>query len=315
MLAVVASDGAVSVEERPDPQPGTGEILVRVRAAGLNGADLLQRAGRYPPPDGLPADRLGLEVAGVVESCGPQATRFAPGDAVMGLVSGGGQSELVVLHERVAMAVPDRIPWPVAGGFPEVFTTAHDAIVTQCGLRSGERLLVNGAAGGVGTAAVQIAVQLGATVVASVRASERRGGVAALGAEAVGPDEAHGLGPFDVVLELVGAPNLAADLKALATGGRLVVIGTGAGSRGEIDLGQLMIRRATLRGSTLRARPLEEKAAAARLVERHVVPLLADGRLQVPIEATYSIADAAQAYDRFEGGAKLGKIVLTAGYP
>jgi NADPH:quinone reductase-like Zn-dependent oxidoreductase len=313
VLAVVAVEGNVEVQERPDPEPGTGEILVRVRAAGLNGADLLQRAGRYPPPDAVALDRLGLELAGVVEACGPVVTRFAPGDAVMGLVTGGGQAELVVLHERLAMPVPPGTPWPVAGGFAEVFTTAHDALVTQCGLRSGDRLLVNGAAGGVGTAAVQVGVQLGAGVVASVRALELRGALAELGAEAVAPEEAHERGPFDVVLELVGAPNLSANLQALATGGRIAIIGTGAGARAEIDLGRLMVARAVLRGSTLRARPLEEKALAARLVEHQVVPLLAAGRIQVPLAATFPLAEAAAAYDRFAAGAKLGKIVLTLG--
>lgn len=228
----------------------------------------------------------------------------------MGLVTGGAQAELVVIHERLAMPVPTGTPWPVAGGFPEAFTTAHDAIVTQCGLRSGERLLVNGAAGGVGTAAVQIGSCLGASVVASVRSEESRAAVAALGAEAVSPEEAHGLGPFDVVLELVGAPNLGPNLHALALGGRIAVIGTGAGREAPLDLTRLMVRRATLRGSTLRARSLEEKALAARQVERQVLPLLASGRVRVPIESTFSFEDAAAAYDRFERGRKVGKIVL-----
>lgn len=311
MQAVVATDGKVATEERPDPDPGTGELLVRVHAAGLNGADLLQRAGRYPPPDTVAPDRLGLELAGVVERCGPGVTRFAAGDAVMGIVSGGAQAELVVIHERLAMPVPAGTPWPVAGGFPEVFTTAHDALVSQCGLRSGDRLLVNGAAGGVGTAAIQIARNLGARVVASVRAAERRPAIAELGAQAVGPSEAHALGPFDVVLELVGAPNLEANLQALATGGRISIIGTGAGARTEINLGHLMIHRAVLRGSTLRARPFEEKALAARLVERQVLPLLEEGRIVVPIEATFPLSQAPAAYERFERGAKVGKIVLT----
>lgn len=311
MLAAVAFEGKVVVEERPDPLPGTAELLVRVRAAGLNGADLLQRAGRYPPPDAMAPDRLGLELAGVVESLGPGATRFKRGDRVMGLVTGGAQSELVVVHERLAMPVPEGISWPTAGGFPETFTTAHDAVVRQCGLRSGERLLVNGAAGGVGTAAVQIGLCLGASVVASVRSSGQREGLAALGAEACDPDDAHGLGPFDVILELVGSPNLGPDLRALALGGRIAVIGTSAGSEATIDLTTLMVRRATVRGSTLRSRSLEEKALAARFVEREVLPLLEAGKLTVPVEATFSLEDAPRAYDRFEAGKKLGKIVLT----
>jgi NADPH2:quinone reductase len=310
--AVVATEGEVVLEERPEPVPGTGELLVRVKAAGLNGADLLQRAGRYPPPGSVPADRLGLELAGIVESCGDGVSRFGPGDAVMGIVAGGAQAELVTIHERHAMPVPSGLAWPEAGGFPEAFTTAHDALITQCGLRSGERLLVNGAAGGVGTAAVQIAAALGASVVASVRAESRRPAIAALGAAAVSPEEAHGLGPFDVVLELVGAPNLAANLQALATGGRIAIIGIGAGARAEVDLGALMVRRATLHASTLRARPFEEKALAARLVERQVLPLLEAGHIRVLVEATYPLSEAKAAYERFEQGAKAGKIVLTS---
>ena len=280
------------------------------RAAGLNGADLLQRAGRYPPPPGTPADQPGMEFAGEVEAAGAGATRFSPGDRVMGIVAGAAQAELVVVHERVAMPVPDGLSWPEAGGFPEVFTTAHDALFTQCGLRLGERLLVNGAAGGVGVAAVQLAVANGSSVVASVRSPERREALASFGATPAAPDDAFGLGPFDVVLELVGGPNLPADLDALATGGRISVIGIGAGATAEVGLGLLMARRARVHGSTLRVRPLEEKALAARLVERHVLPQLAAGRVRVPVEATFPLSDVGAAYERFAAGGKLGKIVL-----
>ncbi len=310
MRAAVIVEGAVGCDERPDPVPGAGELLVRVRAAGLNGADLLQRAGRYPPPPGTPADQPGMEFAGEVEAAGAGATRFSPGDRVMGIVAGAAQAELVVVHERVAMPVPDGLSWPEAGGFPEVFTTAHDALFTQCGLRLGERLLVNGAAGGVGVAAVQLAVANGSSVVASVRSPERREALASFGATPAAPDDAFGLGPFDVVLELVGGPNLPADLDALATGGRISVIGIGAGATAEVGLGLLMARRARVHGSTLRVRPLEEKALAARLVERHVLPQLAAGRVRVPVEATFPLSDVGAAYERFAAGGKLGKIVL-----
>ncbi|HUZ20468.1 MAG TPA: zinc-binding dehydrogenase [Acidimicrobiales bacterium] len=310
MRAAVIVEGAVTCAERPDPVPGTGELLVRVRAAGLNGADLLQRAGRYPPPPGTPPDQPGMEFAGEVEAVGAGATRFSAGDRVMGIVAGAAQAELVVVHERVAMPVPDVLSWPEAGGVPEVFTTAHDALFTQCGLRPGERLLVNGAAGGVGIAAVQLAVVSGSSVVASVRSPERREALASFGATPAAPDDAFGLGPFDVVLELVGGPNLPADLDALAIGGRISVIGIGAGGRAEVGLGLLMARRARVHGSTLRARPLEEKALAARLVERHVLPQLAAERVRVPVEATFPLADVGAAYERFAAGNKLGKIVL-----
>ena len=169
MRAATIRDGKVFVEQHPDPEPGAGQVLVRVHGAGLNGADMMQLAGRYPAPPGSPQDIPGLELAGVVEALGPGATRFAEGDRVMGIVGGGGQAELAVVHERQLMAVPDGVGFPDAGGLPEVFTTAHDAVFTQAALRPGERLLINGAAGGVGTAAIQLAHAAGAHVTASVR--------------------------------------------------------------------------------------------------------------------------------------------------
>jgi NADPH2:quinone reductase len=185
MRAATMRDGEVVVEEHPDPEPGSGEILVRVRAAGLNGADLLQRRGMYPAPKGSHPDIPGLELAGEVVGRGPGAERFAEGDRVMAIVGGGGQAELATLHERQAMPVPDGLDWPAPGGVPEVFTTAHDAVFTQSGLRAGERLLVHGAAGGVGTAAVQLGRGAGAHVTATVRNPDARDAVAELGAHEV----------------------------------------------------------------------------------------------------------------------------------
>src|SRR3954470_13019975 len=169
MRAAVIADGDVAVQERPDPEPGAGEVVVRVRAAGINGADMLQRKGAYPAPPGSPPDIPGLELAGEVAALGPGAQRFAEGDRVMAIVGGGGQAELCVVHERQLMPVPSTLEWPQAGGLPEVFTTAYDAIFTQCGLAAGERLLVHGAAGGVGTAGVQLGAATGAHVTATVR--------------------------------------------------------------------------------------------------------------------------------------------------
>jgi NADPH:quinone reductase len=249
-----------------------------------------------------------------VAALGPDAGRFRVGDRVMAVVGGGGQAELAVVHERTAMPVPDRLGWAEAGGFPEVVTTAHDALFTQCGLGLGDRLLVHGAAGGVGTAAVQLGAAAGARVVASVRNHALHAAVAALGAErVVDPAETTGAGPFDVILELVGAPSFPANLDALATGGRIVVIGVGAGATVQLDLRTLMTRRARLLASTLRARPLEQKAAAARRVEAAALPLAAAGRLRVPVAATYPLDQAAEAYRRFAAGGKLGKIVLLTG--
>jgi NADPH:quinone reductase-like Zn-dependent oxidoreductase len=229
----------------------------------------------------------------------------------MAVVGGGGQAELATVHERQLMPIPDGLSFTEAGGVPEVFTTAHDAIFTQASLRPGERLLVQGAAGGVGTAGVQLGATAGAHVTASVRNADLRAGVAELGAhEVIEPEGFAERGPFDVVLELVGAPNLAGDLQALATSGRIVVIGIGGGAKAELNLGAMMGKRATVRASTLRPRPLEEKALTARAMERHVLPLFERGALRVPIAATYPLDAVAEAYERFTAGAKLGKIVL-----
>jgi len=309
--AATIRDGEVLVEEHPDPEPGSGQVLVRVRGAGVNGADMLQRKGRYPAPPGSPPDIPGLELAGEVAGLGPGATRFEEGDRVMAIVGGGGQAELAVVHERQLMAVPDVVEFPAAGGLPEVFTTAHDVLFTQAGLRVGERLLVHGGAGGVGTAAVQLGHATGAHVTATVRNADLRDAVAALGAdEVIDPEGFEEQGPFDVVLELVGAPNLPANLKALGTDGRIVVIGVGAGAKAELNLLALMGKRARIMASTLRARPLEEKAATARALERQALPLFERGALRVPVAETFALDDVAAAYDHFAAGGKLGKIIL-----
>ncbi len=310
MRAVTIRDTELSVEDHPDPQPGAGEVLMRVRAAGLNGADMMQRRGLYPAPPGAPQDIPGLELAGEVLACGEGAMRFAPGDRVMGIVAGGGQAEQAVVHERILMPVPERLSWPEAGGLPETFTTAHDALFTQCELKAGERLLVHGGAGGVGTAAIQLARAAGARVIATVRNEETRGAVSELGAEVIAPAAFAEHGPFDVILELVGAPNLSDNVKALNTCGRIVVIGIGAGAKAELNLRDLMTRRGTVRASTLRPRPLEEKAFTARALERSVLPLVGAGEVRVPVAATYPLEQAVEAYDRFATGGKLGKIVL-----
>src|SRR5947209_3653807 len=281
MRAATVRDGEIVVAEHADPQPGAGEVLVRVRAAGLNGADMLQRAGAYPAPPGSPPDIPGLELAGEVAELGAGARRFAQGDRVMAVVGGGGQAELAVVHERQLMPVPEALDWPAAGGVPEV-----------------------------GTAAIQLGRATGASVVATVRDRARHAEVAALGADVIGPDGFAEHGPFDVVLELVGAPNLSSNLEALAPGGRVVVIGVGAGAKGELNLLAVMGKRARISGSTLRPRPLEEKALTARLMERHVLPLLARGEVRVPVSDSFPLDRAADAYERFAAGGKLGKIVL-----
>jgi NADPH:quinone reductase-like Zn-dependent oxidoreductase len=310
MRAATIRDGQIAVEEHPDPTPQTGELLVRVRGAGLNGADMAQLAGFYPAPPGAPQDIPGLELAGEVVATGDGVERFEEGDRVMSIVAGGGQAELAVVNERIAMPVPDELDWVAAGGTPEVFFTAHDALFTQAGLTVGERLLVHGAAGGVGMAAVQLATMAGARVTATVRNEHCREQVAALGVNAIAPDEFVEAGPFDVVLELVGAPNWPGNLEALALRGRIVVIGVGAGANIELDLRAVMMKRARIMASTMRARPLEEKAVATRLVEKAVLPGFVSGDLSVPVAATYPLDAVAEAYERFQAGGKLGKIVL-----
>jgi putative PIG3 family NAD(P)H quinone oxidoreductase len=308
--AATIRDNEIVIEEHPDPEPGKGEVLVRVHAAGLNGGDMMQRRGLYPAPPDSPQDIPGMELAGEVVARGPIAERFELGARVMAIVGGGAQAELCVVRERELMPVPDALDWVAAGGVPEVFATAHDALITQGELRPGEHLLVHGGAGGVGTAAIQLARAAGARVTATVRDESLRAEVADLGADAIACEGFAEHGPFDVILELVGAPNMPDNLNALATGGRIAVIGVSAGAKTEINLLALMSKRARIHGSTLRARPLEQKALVARLVEHEVLPLFDIGALRVPIADTFPLSDAAAAYDRFAAGGKLGKVVI-----
>lgn len=307
----------VRLEERPDPAVSGDDVLLAVRYAALNGADLSQRAGRYPAPPGSPPDVPGIETAGTVIACGPTALRFQVGDRVFGIVGGGGLADRVLVHERHVAPVPENLDELGAAAVPEVFVTAHDAIVTQAGLKSGELLVVSGANGGVGTAAVQIGVVAGARVLATVRSPEVRAQVAELGAEAIAPEElverAQAMGGADVVLELVGAPNLDADFDALAVKGRIAVVGTGAGDEAQLALRKLMGKRVRLFGTVLRARPLEEKAAAVQAFGREVVPHLASGRMVPLVDRVFPAEDAAAAFDRMAGPGKLGKVLLDFG--
>lgn len=311
MRAVAMDRGEVIVRELPTPTPGDGEILVRVHAAGLNAADLLQLAGRYPAPSGSPTNIPGLEFAGEVEERGPAANRFSIGDRIMALVGGGAQAESAVVHERMAMPIPDSLSWDRAGGLPQAFTTAHDALFTQGRLEMGERLLVSGGAGGVGTAAIQLGRSTGAQVFATVRNEFLHDKISALGATVIDKQQSPNLRAFDIVLELIGAPYLEQNLHALDSGGRLVVIGTGAGNEFSLNLHTLMEKRAAIYGSALRTRSLEEKAQAARLIERHVLPLVSKGEVTVPIDKTYPPQDVAAAYRDFGAQGKLGKLILS----
>jgi putative PIG3 family NAD(P)H quinone oxidoreductase len=311
VYAVTIVEGELVWRQHPDPEPRPGDLLVAVRAAGVNAADLVQRKGFYPAPPGSPPDIPGLELAGEVVGLGDGTSRFALGDRVMAVTGGGGQAELALVPESTVLPVPDDMAWEQAGAFPEAFSTAHDALFTRGRLSEGETVLISGAAGGVGSAAVQLAHAAGARVVASVRSPERHAQVAELGAdEVVLPDQAADHGPFDVSLELVSAQGVADVLPVLAIGARVVVIGVGAGPQLDVNLLALMQRRASIAGSMLRSRTIAEKAEVARAVENQVLPLLAVGRLTVPIAEEFPLARADAAYAHFAAGGKFGKVVL-----
>jgi NADPH:quinone reductase-like Zn-dependent oxidoreductase len=309
--AIVIEDGQLVWRERSDPEPGESELLVAVRAAGVNGADLAQRQGVYPAPPGWPADIPGLEMAGEVVTAGSRVTKFVAGDRVMALVGGGAQAQLATVDETHALPVPAAMAWPEAGGFMEAFATAFDALFAQAGIGMGDRLLVTGAAGGVGSAAVQMAALAGARVVASTRHAAQKAALEELGAaDVIAPGEEAAYGPFDVVLELVGAASLPSALRQLAPLGRAVVIGVGSGAEVELDLRLLMGRRGRISASQLRARSRAEKAALITVLGARTLALLGSGRLRVPVGVTFPLEDAAAAYERFGAGGKLGKIVL-----
>jgi NADPH:quinone reductase len=293
MRAAVIVDGRLEIQERPDPVPGDGEVLIHVRACGINGADILQRAGNYPAPPGAPQDIPGLECAGETER----------GDHVMALLPGGGHAELVVVHESHVLPVPETVGWPEAGGFVEVFATAHDALFTQAELMPGERLLVNGAAGGVGIAGVQLGSEAGATVTGVARHHLEQ--IVELGAT-----DTKASGAYNVILELVGGDHLRTDFERLDSKGRIAVIGVGAGATVEVNFHLLMRARGRVHGSTLRSRSRAEKADVIRRLREDVLPLLEEGRVTVPVHATYPLDQAEEAYDAFAAGGKFGKIVL-----
>ncbi len=311
----------LELRDAPLPEPGRGEIRVRVHATALNRADLLQRRGHYPAPAGWPADVPGLEYAGTVDACGARVERWRGGERVMGLVGGGAYAEAVVVHEREAIAVPDGVALTDAAAIPEAFVTAHDALVTRLGVRAGEWLLIHAVGSGVGTAALQIALASGVRVVGTARSAWKLERAAALGLraavdvsrEAIADAVAACTGGagVDAVLDLVGAAYLDANLASLAELGRMVCVGTVSGAKAEIDLSRVLRGRLTIVGTVLRARPLEQKIAAARRFEREIVPLLADGRVRPVVDRVLACADAAEAHRAMEANENFGKIVLS----
>lgn len=307
--------GAVQV-----PEPGPGELLVRVEAAGLNRADILQRRGFYPAPPGAPANVPGLEYAGHVERTGPGVTTFARGDAVMGIVGGGGMSTHVVVHEREALRVPAGMPIEHAAAIPEVFLTAYDALFDQAALALGDELLVHAVGSGVGTAALQLGVAVGAHVVGTSRTADKLARCQPLGLHeglvVQEPTFANELGSrtggrgCDVILDLIGASYLAENIKALAPGGRLIVVGLLGGATAELPLGVLLAKRARIFGTVLRSRALEEKAALAQSFTRHALPLFAQGKLKPIVDTVMPMSEVRAAHARMESNDSFGKVVL-----
>lgn len=297
--------------ERDTPEPGPFDVVVAVRAAGVNAADLLQRRGLYPAPAGSPADVPGLELAGVVVVVGERVVEPLLGRRVGAVVGGGAQATHCVVPSEHLLFLPEHIGWAEAGGFPEAFTTAYDALVSQGHLEAGQRVLISGATGGVGVAGVQIAHAFGANVIAVTRTDEHHDELRALGAdETVTVDEVGSVEGVDVVLELLGAPHLSAAQRILNPFARVVVIGVGAGSRVEIDLLNIMRTRSTLTGSTLRSRSRNEKADVARLIGDTLIPRWTKGELKVPLAQVFDLRNADAAYEYFSKPGKFGKVVL-----
>jgi NADPH2:quinone reductase len=303
----------IAIEERPDPVPGKFEVLIAPSFSGMNPADVLQRLGKHPVPAGSPKDVPGLETAGTIVAVGDGVSAFEVGDRAMGLVGGGGHASMVVAHERELMAVPEILDDLHAAAVPEAYLTAYDAIVSQSGLRAGDVLLVNGASGGVGTAAVQMARSLDVTVIASVRSESVRAKVAALGVEALGVEEAFArvreLGGADVVLELVGGMHLADDVSSLALRGTVILV-AGKGDDPVLSMSELMGRRGHVIGTGLRRRPLEEKAALTQDFAKRVLPLIASGEITPIVDRTFPIEQAADAFDALGEPGKFGKLLL-----
>jgi NADPH:quinone reductase len=323
-------DGTIEVREHPDPEPGPGEVLVRIAGAGLNRADLMQRAGFYPAPPGSPADIPGMEFAGTVEGLGDGVEHPTVASRVFGVTGGGAQAELATVPAGQCAAVPDGLDLVAMGGVPETFVTAHDAMCTQAGIAPGEWMLVHAVGSGVGTSAVQLAKARGARVVGTSRTADKLEACVPLGLD-------HGIVPatradgsldvaalvdqiravadpgVDVVLDLVAGAYVEADVAAAAPGARIVLIGTLAGARATVPILTVMQRRLRLFGTVLRPRTRAEKAAATDAFVRDVVPLLAARTIAPVVEAVMPLADATAAYDRLATDATIGKIILHAG--
>jgi NADPH2:quinone reductase len=311
----------IQIQDVPPPEPGPEQALVRVHASALNRADVMQRQGNYPAPPGAPASIPGLEFAGVVEAVGDGVTGIAVGERVFGLTAGGGQAEYIVSHERLLVRVPDNLDFKEAGGVPEVFITAHDALFTQGGLAPGERVLIHAVGSGVGTAAVQLAHSAGCMVIGTARTADKLERSAALGLDVgidtsqqdfaeVVHDKARGQG-VHVCIDFIGGPYLDNNLKALAVKGRLVLVSMLGGPQTQISLSAILSKRLRMVGTVLRARPLEEKATATRLFAERVVPLLASGRIRPIVDRVFPLDQLAHAHRYMQSNQNFGKIVIS----
>jgi len=310
----------LEIQERPKPEPGIGQIRVRVRASALNRADVLQRAGNYPVPDGVSAEMSGMEYAGEVDALGASATLWKIGDRVMGIVAAGGHAEYLCVHEREAMPAPSKLSWEEVAAIPEVFLTAYDALFLRIGLRTGETVLIHAVASGVGTAALQLATISGGMTVGTSRSAQKLERAKQLGLQ-VGIDasregwvsqieKAVGVDRIQTILDLVGAPYLEANLRLLALRGRMVVVGLTAGAQAQLNMGVLLRKRLTIVGTVLRARPIEEKIALAREFSERIVPFFDAGRLEPIIDRVFPFAEIRAAHELMESNDTFGKIVL-----
>lgn len=303
--------------ERPEP---TGEqVRIRVHAAGLNRADLAQRAGAYPAPPGVPGNIPGLEFAGVVDTVGPLARLWKPGQRVMGIIGGGGQAEYLVIHEGLLVEIPENLDFIQAAAVPEVFMTAHDALFTQAGLQMGERVLIHAAGSGVGTAAIQLAHAVGATVYGTARTVNKLERAKPLGLDvglsthdfASEVKELTAGAGVHVVLDFIGAPYMEQNLEALGLWGRLVFLATLGGMQANVNLGLVMAKRLQIRGCTLRSRTFEEKLTVTRLFATQVVPLLMHAQIKPIVEQVYSLHEIAEAHKAMGENRNFGKLILT----
>jgi putative PIG3 family NAD(P)H quinone oxidoreductase len=310
----------LEIQDRPIPEPGIGQIRVRVRASALNRADLLQRAGNYPVPPGSPEDIAGMEYAGEVDAPGEGVQLWKKGDRVMGIIGGGGHAEFVTVHEREAMRAPDGMSWENAAAIPEVFLTAYDALFTRLSLRSGETLLIHAVGSGVGTAALQLAKLIGARVIGTARSANKLARVKELGLDtgidasggdwAIPIEKEVGSNGVDAILDLVGGNYLEGNLRVLALKGRMVIVGLTAGHMAQFNMGVLLRKRATIVGTTLRARPLEEKIALAREFSARMISLFESGQLKPIVDRVLPFDQIAEAHRVMESNATLGKLVL-----